>query len=147
MTDTPPRQRLGVSVACFREDGQVLMVRRGKAPWFGYWSLPGGSVEPGETLREAALRELMEETAVTAELAGVITAVDLVGRDDAGAISAHVALIVFAGRHLSGTAVAGDDAAAVRWSDPDDLDPTEITPDVPEAIRRGRVLLVTDFPD
>ncbi|MGH2340539.1 NUDIX hydrolase [Segnochrobactraceae bacterium EtOH-i3] len=147
MTDLPPRQRLGVSVACFRADGRVLMVRRGKDPWRGFWSLPGGGVEPGETLREAALRELMEETAVTAELAGVITAVDLIGRTDAGAIAAHVALIVFAGRHLAGDAVAGDDAEAVRWSDPDDLDAAEITPDVPEAIRRGRVLLVTEFPD
>lgn len=145
MTDT--RQRLGVSVACFRDDGHVLMVRRGKEPFRGFWSLPGGGVETGETLRAAALRELHEETAVTADLAGVITALDLIGHDDAGAIRAHVVLVVFAGRYLTGTAVAGDDAAAVRWSDPDRLDPAEITPDVPEAIRRGRTLLATAFPD
>lgn len=144
---TEPRQRLGVSVACFRDDGHVLMVRRGKEPFRGFWSLPGGGVETGETLRAAALRELMEETAVSAELAGVITAVDLIGRDGAGAISAHVVLVVFAGRFVSGEAVAGDDAEAVRWSHPDRLDPAEITPDVPEAIRRGRVLLATAFPD
>lgn len=147
MSQPPPRQRLGVSVACFRPDGLVLMVQRGKDPYRGFWSLPGGSVEPGETLRAAALRELMEETAVSATLAGVITAVDLIGRDDAGAISAHVTLIVFAAHYAGGTALAGDDAAAVRWSDPDALDASEITPDVPEAIRRGRALLAIDLPE
>ena len=67
---------MGASIAVFKGD-TVLLVQRGRAPFRGLWSLPGGSIEPGESAREAALRELKEETGITAEIEGVVENVEL----------------------------------------------------------------------
>ena len=72
--------KLGVSAAIWR-DGKVLLAQRGKEPLKGVWSLPGGSVEHGEEIRKAALRELKEETGVDAELFGVVDVADVIRRD------------------------------------------------------------------
>ena len=95
----------GVGVICLRE-ADVLLIRRGKPPLQGAWSLPGGRVEWGETLADAALRELFEETGVEAELLGLVDVVDgLFGPDT------HYVLIDYAARWRSGEPRAGDDAA------------------------------------
>ena len=67
---------MGASIAVFKGD-TVLLVQRARAPFRGLWSLPGGSIEPGESAREAALRELKEETGITAEIEGVVENVEL----------------------------------------------------------------------
>ena len=67
---------MGASIAVFKGD-TVLLVQRGRAPFRGLWSLPGGSIEPGESASEAALRELKEETGITAEIEGVVENVEL----------------------------------------------------------------------
>ena len=99
-----------VGVVCLRGE-EVLLIRRGKPPRQGEWSLPGGRIEPGERATEAALRELREETGVEAEIAGLVDVVDGVF-PEAGR---HYVLIDYAVRWLSGEPVAGDDAAEARF--------------------------------
>ncbi|MEJ0012281.1 MAG: NUDIX hydrolase [Bauldia sp.] len=104
------RPVLGVSTLVV-DRGRVLLVKRGKPPLLGYWSLPGGHVEGGETLAAAAAREVLEETGIAAGDLKQIEIVEIIG--DGGAAQ-HVVLVVFRG-HGSGTPVAGDDAAVARW--------------------------------
>ncbi|MFW2341160.1 NUDIX hydrolase [Brevundimonas sp.] len=99
-----------VGVICLRGD-QVLLIRRGNPPRLGEWSLPGGRVEPGETLREAALRELFEETGVEAELGPLVDVVDGIFPES----GRHYVLIDYVARWTAGEPVAGDDAADARF--------------------------------
>jgi len=99
-----------VGVVCLRGD-EVLLIRRGKPPRQGEWSLPGGRIEAGERTVDAALRELREETGVEAEIVGLVDVVDGVF-PEAGR---HYVLIDYAARWLSGEPVAGDDAAEARF--------------------------------
>lgn len=96
-------------VVCLRGD-EVLLIRRGTSPRLGEWSLPGGRIEPGERAADAAMRELVEETGVTAELAGLIDVVD-------GFFPPrhHYVLIDYAARWISGNPRAGDDAAEAAF--------------------------------
>ncbi len=100
-----------VGVVCLRGD-EVLLIRRGRPPRQGEWSLPGGRIEPGERAVDAALRELREETGIEAEIVGLVDVVDGVF-PEAGR---HYVLIDYAARWLSGEPVAGDDAAEARFA-------------------------------
>jgi 8-oxo-dGTP diphosphatase len=121
---TPPERRpeAAVGVVCLRGE-DVLLVRRAKAPLAGQWSLPGGRVEWGERVREAALRELAEETGCAAELIGLADVVDalVAGTADEPEADAHFILIDFAARWLSGEPRAGDDAAEARFFTPEEI--------------------------
>ncbi|TYC52766.1 NUDIX domain-containing protein [Rhodobacterales bacterium] len=131
----PDAPRIGVSVLCHK-DGQVLLVQRAKEPYRHHWSLPGGLVELGETLAEAASRELLEETGVTADLGEPVETFDNIGRDDSGRVATHFVLTVFCGRYLAGDAKADDDAADLAWVPLSDLDDLLTTPGTPARIRR-----------
>ena len=97
-----------VGVVCLRGD-EVLLIRRGKPPLRGAWSLPGGRIELGERAAHAALRELKEETGVQAELIGLIDVVD--GLFD----ERHFVLVDYAARWVSGEPRPGDDATEARF--------------------------------
>ena len=99
-----------VGVVCLRGD-EVLLIRRGRPPRQGEWSLPGGRIEPGERAVDAALREQREETGVVAEITGLLDVVDGLF-PEAGR---HYVLIDYAARWVSGEPVAGDDAAEARF--------------------------------
>ena len=105
MTPTPV-----VGVVCFRGD-EVLLIRRANPPRQGEWSLPGGRIEPGEPVLDAAHRELREETGVEAELIGLIDVVDGVFPEH----ERHYVLIDYAMRWTAGEPVAGDDASEARF--------------------------------
>ncbi len=104
----PARPVAAAGIVVWRGDA-VLLIRRGKPPFEGLWSIPGGRIQPGEPVRETALRELREETGVTAEIAGLIDVVDSIG--DHG----HYVLIDFAARWIAGEPAAGDDAAEAAF--------------------------------
>lgn len=106
-----------VGVVCLRGDA-VLLIRRGRPPRQGEWSLPGGRIEPGERAVEAAFRELREETGVEAEITGLIDVVDGVFPEE----GRHYVLIDYAARWLSGEPVAGDDALEARFVALDQVD-------------------------
>ncbi|HEX8470077.1 MAG TPA: NUDIX hydrolase [Brevundimonas sp.] len=99
-----------VGVVCLRGN-EVLLIRRGKPPRQGEWSLPGGRIEPGERAVDAALRELREETGVEAEIVGLLDVVDGFF-PEAGL---HYVLIDYVATWCSGEPVAGDDAADARF--------------------------------
>lgn len=109
------RPRVGAIVVVRRGD-QVLLAQRSKGGYIGRWGFPGGHVERGETVIEAAMRELVEETGVVAEPAGVLTVLDEIGRNDAGDVQWHYVLIAVLADWRSGEGAAADDAADVRWA-------------------------------
>jgi 8-oxo-dGTP diphosphatase len=98
-----------VGVICFR-GGEVLLIRRGTAPRLGDWSIPGGRLEWNEAVRDCALRELMEETGVRAELLGLVDVIDGFFGDER-----HYVLIDYAARWIEGEPVAGDDAVGAEF--------------------------------
>lgn len=107
--DYPDRPMIGVGVVVLRGD-DVLLIRRGKPPRIGEWSLPGGLQELGETVREAAAREVLEETSVTVAIGPLIDTFDVVRKDESGRIKTHYTLVDFVAEWVSGEPVAGDDA-------------------------------------
>ena len=121
MSDYPNRPLIGVGVVVFKGP-RVLLIRRGKAPRAGSWSLPGGRQRLGETVRETAAREVREETGVEAEVVALLDVVDSIQRDGDGRIAYHYTLVDFLAEWRAGEAAAGGDAAAVVWADSGDLD-------------------------
>lgn len=135
----PEWPRPAASIAVFRGT-DVLIVERGKGPP-GTWSLPGGHIEPGETARAAALRELAEETSVTAQLLGLVDVHDVLLRTPEGALRAHYVLCVFAGLWEQGEPVAGGDSRQALFVPPAALDSFALTSGARELIERARGLV------
>ena len=110
----PDRPYVGVGIIVFRGD-EVLLAQRGKPPNLGAWSIPGGAQELGETVNEAAARELMEETGLDAEILGLVDVIDSIRRDDDGDVAFHFTLVDVVAEWRAGEAIAGDDVPAVKW--------------------------------
>ena len=110
----PTRPIVGVGTVVMDSD-MVLMIKRGKPPRQGSWSLPGGAQELGETIREAARREVREETGLQIEIFGLVDVVDSVRSDADDKIEYHYTLIDLAGYSVGGTLMAGGDAQDCRW--------------------------------
>ena len=116
----PEAPLIGVGIVCFK-GGDVLLIRRGKPPRAGGWSLPGGRQKLGETVRGCAMRELAEETTVEAEIGRLVDVVDSMTRDGDGGLQYHYTLVDFRADWISGEPRAGGDAADARWFTPDEL--------------------------
>ena len=110
----PDRPIVGVLAVVLRGD-RVLVVRRANPPMPGRWGFPGGVLELGETVAQGAMRELIEETGVTAEAAGPLTVIDTIDRDGEGRVRYHYTLVAVIGHWQSGEGVAGDDADEIAW--------------------------------
>jgi len=117
----PDHPLVGVG-AVIVKDGAVLLVRRGHDPGRGEWAMPGGRLRLGETLAQAARREVREETSVEIEPGEVLSVTDLIQRDDAGRVRYHYVLVDLLARYVGGEPRTGSDALDVRWVDARDLD-------------------------
>lgn len=139
--NSPSCPIVGVGAAVWK-DGKVLLIQRGHPPRQGSWSLPGGRQELGETVYQAVEREIAEETGLAIDILDIVAVVDLISRDaDSGNISHHYTVIDVAARWKSGQAVAGDDALAVVWASPDDLDRFALTAEVLRVITLSQAKL------
>ncbi|MET0429552.1 MAG: NUDIX hydrolase [Microvirga sp.] len=111
----PPHPILAASVAVFR-NGRVLLASRGRPPGEGLYSLPGGRVEPGETLADAALRELREEVGIEAGVIGRLGWVEVIERDESGRVRQHLVVAAHAAAWMAGEPRTGPEAKDVRWT-------------------------------
>jgi 8-oxo-dGTP diphosphatase len=102
-------------------NGEVLLVRRGRPPRLGEWSIPGGKVEWGESVENALVREVREETGLTIEVLGLIDVVDSFTEEPAGSLSHHYVLLDFAAKSDGNGLKVGDDVVEVRWVPPSEL--------------------------
>jgi len=115
-----------VGAVVFKED-KVLLVLRGKPPAEKQWSIPGGCVELGETLQEAAEREIAEEAGIIIQAKNPIYTFDVIERDENGDIRFHYVIVDLAADYVSGELRAGDDAVAVSWVLPKELNERNVS--------------------
>ncbi len=116
----PSRPYLAVSAAIVR-DGKVLVVRRARKPALNLYTLPGGGVEIGETLSEAVVREVREETGLDVEPVALAGEREVIVRDAQGRVQRHFVILCFAARWVSGEPVLNEELDDARWLDPADL--------------------------
>jgi ADP-ribose pyrophosphatase YjhB (NUDIX family) len=123
----PERPFLAVSAAIAR-DGKVLVVRRARAPANGLFSLPGGVVETGETLHEAVMREVREETSITIEPVALAGFRETIIRDKDNRVERHFVILPFAARWIAGEADLNEELSEARWVDPEAIEGLPTTP-------------------
>ncbi len=132
----PERPIVGVGgVAIYR--GRVLLVKRGRPPLLGEWSIPGGVVEAGESLGEALCREMREETGLEVEVLEVLEVLDRITRDSDGRTRYHFVLIDYLCRVNQDCACASSDAAECRWVAPDELAALGLRPDALRVVEKA----------
>ena len=117
----PDRPIVGVGAVIIRED-RVVLARRARPPLLGQWSLPGGMVELGETLRSATEREALEETGLTVRTEEVLEVLDRIVPGEAGRTQYHYVLVDFLCSRLQGELRPGSDVAEVAWAREDELE-------------------------
>jgi 8-oxo-dGTP diphosphatase len=119
---------------------RVLLIRRGQPPLLGEWSLPGGVLECGETLRQAVAREAREETGLVVESGEMLGVYERIIPGDEGRVRYHYVLIDFLCRAISGDLKAGSDAAEVRWFTRDELPALNLAYDANDVVLKGLAL-------
>ncbi|MFP5333405.1 MAG: NUDIX hydrolase [Acidimicrobiia bacterium] len=128
----------GVGVAVI-EDGRILLVRKEHGPWAEHWAVPGGRVELGERMTEAAIREVREETGLEVRLGPVVWTGEVIGPGQPP--EWHFTLVDFVGFRTGGRLTAGDDAAEVRWVTPAEANELQLIPTMPSLFERLRPYL------
>jgi 8-oxo-dGTP diphosphatase len=131
----PQTPLLGAS-ACIFDRSKVLLVLGARPPKQDLWSLPGGLVEVGETLQKAAVRELLEETGLSADILGLADWIEVIERHD-GIIQYHFVIAMFVGRFSLGEIKAGDDASDARWFDLSELSRLPMTKGTADVIHKA----------
>ncbi|MCI2393933.1 NUDIX hydrolase [Aliiroseovarius sediminis] len=146
-THPTPDLPIPATIAVVIRSKQVLLVRRANRPDAGRWGFPGGKIERGETIPQAALRELAEETGIFAEALRVFTAVDAFDHDASGGLRQHFALIAVLCQWKRGEPVAGDDALDARWVDLDGLADADLalSLDVAEVAAQAATLMLEAY--
>ena len=132
----PESPLVGVGAVIVAE-GRALLIRRGQAPLLGQWSLPGGVLECGEALRDAAVREALEETGLVVEVGDMLGVYERVIRADDGRVRYHYVLIDFLCHAVGGDLKAGSDAAEVGWFTQEDLPALNLAPDANDVVLKG----------
>jgi ADP-ribose pyrophosphatase YjhB (NUDIX family) len=132
MSRRSPWPVVGVGAVVWKDDG-LLLIKRGKPPMEGSWSLPGGHQEPGETVAAAVEREIREETGVAIRIVGLAGVVDLIAREGKDLLY-HYTVIDLVAEWVAGEAKAASDAEAVAWVKPDALEPYALSAQVRQII-------------
>lgn len=139
---SPAAPSVGVGGVVVHE-GRVLLIRRGKEPLYGRWVVPGGTVELGESLHEALVREMREETGLEVEPLELLTAFDRIEREGEQ-VRYHYVIVDYLCRLRSGEARAASDALDVAWAKPEELERYDLRAKalevVQDALRRSGVL-------
>jgi len=136
----PATPILAVSAAIIR-DGNVLIVRRARPPAGGLYTLPGGGVEVGETLIEAVVREVREETALAIEPVGLAGYREAIARDGDGRIERHFVILPFAARWIAGEPMLNDELSEAMWLDPSEIAGLNTTAGLAEIVANAMALL------
>jgi 8-oxo-dGTP diphosphatase len=136
----PPQPILGVSIAVFRE-GRVLLATRTKPPFDGAFSLPGGRIEAGEDLKEAALRELEEEVGVKAKIVAFNRYVEMITPEAGSELRQHYVILSFVGTWIAGEGRAGPEAGSVLWAELDQLDRLTTSPHLRAVVEDAEKIL------
>lgn len=126
---------LGGASGLIVRDGRVLLIRRGKEPYKDHWSLPGGGIEPGETIREAVRREVLEETGLEVEV-GLVAGY----REEVLGPREHYLILAFHCTVTGGELCAGDDAVECAYFDPNDVANVLLTPALLDVFRDAGLL-------
>src|SRR5882672_10569058 len=143
----PERPIVGVGGVVI-EDGRVLLIRRGNEPLIGQWSIPGGTLELGETMIEGTARELKEETGLEVNVLELIEVFERInfghGADESWTTTEerkrprfHFVIVDYLCERISGTAIAGGDVTDVAWAEEDELERFELTPTATRVIRKA----------
>jgi 8-oxo-dGTP diphosphatase len=135
----PDAPRVGVGAVVLHGD-RVLLVRRGRPPGVGKWSLPGGLVHLGEALADAVRREVAEECGCDVRVIDVAGVVERVVRDEAGRVRYHYVLVDYLALADSERVAAASDADEVRWATLDELGSLETTEGLTDMIDRALAL-------
>lgn len=123
----PTQPTLAVGAVVLYRD-RVLLVKRNKSPAKGCWAIPGGSVHLGETLQEAAQREILEETGIVIRAKEPILTFDVIDKDDKGRIRYHYLIVDLVAEYVEGDITPGDDAADARWIGEEELNGLKVNP-------------------
>jgi 8-oxo-dGTP diphosphatase len=134
VSETHPTPGAGALII---EDGRMLLIRRGRGAYVGHWAVPGGRQRRGEKTREAAAREVREETGVVVEVGDMVWAGDIL--DDADPPAYHYTVVDFAATPIGGDLVAGDDAAEARWVPLSEVRSLLLTPTMVDLLDRLRL--------
>jgi len=117
--------------------GRALLIKRGHPPLQGEWSIPGGTLELGETLFEGVCRELAEETGIEVRIVDLIEVFERVFHDEGGKVRYHFVILDYLCEAMSGSARAGSDVAAVAWASEMELEQYSLTPTATRVIHRA----------
>ena len=139
----PQRPFLAVSAAIFR-DGRVLIVRRARKPALNLYSLPGGAVEVGESLIDAVVREVREETQIDIEPVALAGHREAIVRDKEGRVERHFVILSFASRWLQGEPVLNSELDDARWIDPAGLSAYKTTEGLAEIVAAAAALVSSE---
>ncbi|MFL7811407.1 MAG: NUDIX hydrolase [Anaerolineae bacterium] len=132
----PERPIVAVGAAVCRGE-RVLVVQRGREPSLGRWTLPGGAVDLGERMRDAAAREVREECGIEIEVGEVVTVLDNIVRDEHGAVRYHYAIVDFAARYVSGELVPNEELTGAAWITPAQFDAYDVASKAQAALHRA----------
>lgn len=122
--------------ALVQHAGAVLLIKRASQPNVGQWAIPGGKVHAGETLQQAAEREIREETGITVRAGEPIFCFDLIEHDEQGNLRFHYVIVDVLAEYISGEAKAADDALEAAWIQYSDLDQYNLNPTTRKLLER-----------
>lgn len=133
--DYPDLPRVAVGAIVFK-DNQVLLVRRANPPSRDIWAIPGGRIQIGESLQQAAEREILEETGIRVRAGDPVFTFDYIDRDAAGKVRFHYVIVDMIADYLSGDPQPGDDAADARWVSAAELNTLKVSAMTIKLLRR-----------